>query len=140
MPPFGIGRVEALIRHVHPTGNLLLLRARSAEGASIATGIFPGFGYAAYFWGGASWRKTQPLRPNEALMWHAMRYWKERGASILDLGGMGRYKLQYGARVVHYPRMMRSCSALLPKLRDLAERAWQLRCDMIARLHRSAIV
>jgi Acetyltransferase (GNAT) domain len=136
VPPFGVGRVEALIRHVYPTGNLLLLRAKSRDAVPIATGIFPGFGGTAYFWGGASWRKTQYLRPNEALMWRAMCYWKQRGAQIFDMGGLGGYKLKYGSRIVHYPRVMRSCSIFLPALRHIAERTWQLRCDLIGRLQR----
>src|SRR5690606_37820563 len=33
-PPYGLERVESLIRHVHPSGDLLLLRARDPNGMS----------------------------------------------------------------------------------------------------------
>ena len=85
-PTYEIGRVKTLIKHVYPTGNLLLLRARSPDGQSIASAIFPGFNDMMIFWGGASWRKYQKYRPNEFLMWHAIKYWKARGIKTFNLG------------------------------------------------------
>jgi hypothetical protein len=120
VPTYSVERVRELIRRLGPTGHLLLLRARSPEGRSIATGIFPAFNGTAYFWGGASWRDGQILRPNEALFWHAMRYWRERGATTLDLGGAGDYKRKYGPREVWVPALRRSRLAGLPQLRMLA--------------------
>ena len=35
-----VERVRALIKHVYPTGTLLMLRARNAEGQCIATGLY----------------------------------------------------------------------------------------------------
>jgi hypothetical protein len=55
-PTYGVERVRELIRCIHPTGRLLLLRAVAPEGNGIATGIFPAMNGAAYFWGGASWQ------------------------------------------------------------------------------------
>jgi hypothetical protein len=49
VPTYGMGRVSALIRHLQPTGNLLL-RAIDAEGHGIATGIVPAMHDRAYFW------------------------------------------------------------------------------------------
>ncbi len=95
-PPYGIERIRSLIRHVEPTGNLLLVRARDPEGRSIATGVFPGFGRSAYFWMGASWRASQKLLPNEAIQWFAINYWRDRGAVTYDMGGGGDYKSKYG--------------------------------------------
>lgn len=92
VPPYGLDRVNALIRHLYPTGNLLLVRARSAEGTCIATGIFPGFRRVMYGWASASWRQYQHLSPNEAVQWYAMRYWKARGAVVYDMGGGGEWK------------------------------------------------
>ena len=73
VPTYGVERVRALIACLEPTGRLLLLRALSPDGRSIATGIFPAFNGTAYFWGGASLRADQILRPNEALFWYAMQ-------------------------------------------------------------------
>lgn len=96
-PTFPIGRVHALVRHLGPTGRLVLLRARTPNGEVAATGIFPGLeGRTAEYWGGASWRSHQPMLPNEALMWTAIRTWRDRGATRLNFGGGGTYKAKYG--------------------------------------------
>lgn len=107
-PTYTAECVRALIRHVQPSGELLLLRARRPDGKCIATGIFPGHGPLAYFWGGASWREDQILRPNEAIFWYAMRYWKRRGAHVLDMGGGGEYKRKYGGVEKTVPHLMQS--------------------------------
>ena len=88
-------------------------RARR-EGLPIATGIFPAFNGTAYFWGGASVREHQILRPNEAIFWHAMRYWRGRGMTALDLGGGGDYKRRYGPRELRLPLFRRSRFPGLP--------------------------
>src|SRR3546814_13152959 len=74
----------------------LLLRARAPGGESIATGIFAGFGRYSTFWGNGSVTDMLHLRPNQALHWYAMRYWKARGVHLHDWGGTGDYKKNYG--------------------------------------------
>lgn len=120
IPTYGIERVRALIRHILPTGMLLLLRARNPEGDCIATGIFLIKNDRMYFWGGPSWRKYHHLRPNEPLMWAAMQYGKAHGARILDLGGAGHYKKKYGGCPVAVPWLRISRFAIVPSLRDAA--------------------
>ena len=124
VPSYGADRVRALVRHLHPTGRLLLLRARDPAGRCIATGIYPGMNRVAQFWGNASFRSGQAWRPNEALHWHAMRYWKRRGADVFDWGGGGDYKRKYGCAPVLVPRFRGSRHALLGRLRDAAETAF----------------
>jgi CelD/BcsL family acetyltransferase involved in cellulose biosynthesis len=135
LPTYGRDRVEALIRHVGPSGNLLLLRARDPEGRCIATGIFPGLGSMMYFWGGASWREHQILRPNEAIFWHAMRYWAERGVTRFDMGGGGDYKAKYGGKPIMVPTLSRSRMPGLTLMRDVAERLYT--SERLRRLRRS---
>jgi CelD/BcsL family acetyltransferase involved in cellulose biosynthesis len=119
-PTYDVERVRGLIRAVHPSGNLLLLRALGPDGERLATGIFPGFNQTAYFWGGASRREGQILRPNEAIFWYAMRYWRDRGARVLDMGGGGDYKRKYGPVEYSVPWFRRSRIAALGKARDVA--------------------
>ncbi len=95
-PTYGIDRVKNLIDHYHGSGNLLLLQARNKENKIIATGIYTGINKFSYFWGNASLREYQNVRPNEALHWHAMRYWKKKGMRWHDWGGEGEYKKKYG--------------------------------------------
>ncbi len=42
VPPYPPSEVEAMVRHLHPTGRLLLLRARTPEGEPAATALAAG--------------------------------------------------------------------------------------------------
>ena len=122
VPTYDLERVRALVRNVEPSGNVLLLRARDPEGKCIATGIFPGFNKIAEFWGNASFRSSQILRPNEAIHWYVMRYWKRRGAEIYDWGGEGTYKEKYGCKAYKVPWFTKSRYQFISRLRDEAKK------------------
>jgi CelD/BcsL family acetyltransferase involved in cellulose biosynthesis len=134
VPTYGVDRVRALIRHLAPTGDLLLLRARDPEGTCIATAILPFHHRTMYFWGGASFRQHQILRPNEALIWHALRYARSRGITEFDFVGGNAYKAKYGAVDVPVPWARRSRSPLVAGLRDAAKEGFALKQRMAARL------
>jgi CelD/BcsL family acetyltransferase involved in cellulose biosynthesis len=109
VPPYDAERTRLLIKHLLPTGDLLLLRVRDPQGRSIATGIFLGMHDTAYFWGNASWRQDQHFCPNELLQWHVMRYWKRRGMTCYDLCGGGEgYKMKYGGEPIETFRFVKS--------------------------------
>lgn len=122
VPTYDVERVRALVRNLDPSGNVLLLRARDPEGKCIATGIFPGFNQIAEFWGNASFRSSQILRPNEAIHWYVMRYWKKRGVAIYDWGGEGTYKEKYGCVMHKVPWFTKSRYQIVSKLRDEAKK------------------
>jgi Acetyltransferase (GNAT) domain len=125
VPTYGVDRVRALIKHLEPAGKVLLLRARNAEKKCIATGIFPGFNRIAEFWGNASFRDTQILRPNELIHWYAMRYWKGRGAAVYDWGGGGSYKEKYGCVPHSVPWFVKSRHQFVSRLRHEAKKAFE---------------
>ena len=133
VPTYGIERVRQLIAHVHPTGHLLLLRARDPSGRCIATGIFPHMNGVMYFWGGASWRQHQVLRPNEAIQWHAMKFVKRRGIHTYDMGGGGEYKRKYGGREIEVPWFRMSKYRWIGNLRNLAQRSYGMRQRLMGR-------
>jgi predicted N-acyltransferase len=118
-PTYDLERVRALVKHLQPSGRLLLVRARSPEGKCIATGIFPALGRSMYFWGGASWREDQILRPNEAVFWFAIRYWKELGIEAFDMGGGGEYKRKYGGVEIEVPHLSWSRFRALKTMRGV---------------------
>jgi len=122
VPSYPIERVRSLIKNVEPTGRVLLVRARDSAGKCIATGIFPGFNKIAEFWGNASLRSSQILRPNEAIHWYAMRYWKRRGMEVYDWGGEGTYKEKYGCTPHRVPWFTKSRFAIISNLRDQAKK------------------
>jgi hypothetical protein len=119
IPTYGVARIRQLIRHLQPTGDLLLLRARDAEGRCVATGMFFGMNQHAYFWGNASWRSSHHLRPNEALHWYAMMHFKARGAMTYEMGGAG-YTEKYGAKPAEQLRFRKSKYRWIASARNLA--------------------
>lgn len=124
-PPYGVDRVRSLVETVGAE-NLLLLRALDSEGTSVATGIFPHAGAYACFWGGASWRRYQSLRPNEGLFWEAMKALKQEGVETFDLGGGGDYKRKYGGVRVERPFLRRArIPGMLRARNAAAEVAWR---------------
>lgn len=139
VPTYPLARVRALVRHLGGTGHLLLLRARGPDGGCVATGIYPAYHRVAEMWGNASWRAHQPLRPNEALHWYAMRYWQARGVTVFDWGGGGSYKEKYGGTGVHRPWLRKSRFGMLEVLRTGARRAVALRQRVLARASGRAV-
>lgn len=128
LPTYPLDRVDAMIRHLAPTGRLLLLRALLPTGEVAATGIFPGLpGGTAEYWMGGSWRAHQAKLPNEALMWTAIRTWRDRGAARFNFGGGGEYKAKYGGVPHSMPWVRRSRFAALEHGRRLALDCYQTR-------------
>jgi hypothetical protein len=123
-PTYGIDRVHKLIKHVHPSGDLLLARVRDPEGRSIATGIYPGFRGFSLFWANGSLRPYQIHRPNEALHWYAMRYFKQKGIPLHDWGGRATYKTKYGVETFSVVAFRKSRYNIIRYARDLAEKLY----------------
>ena len=134
VPTYDLERVRQLVRFLHPTGRLLLLRARDPEGHSIATGVFPSLNRTMTFWGGASWRAYQKMQPNEALIWHAMRYWKARGVEVFDMCGGGEYKRKYGGRRIVIPWARLSRFRIFSLARRAAAKAFWYRWKLLGYL------
>ena len=127
--------VQEMIEHLLPTGNLLMLRARRNDGLCIGTGLFPAFNDTMIFWGGASWRESQILRPNEPIMWYAMRYWKSRGIKKFDMLG-GMYKKKYGVYSIPVSRLIMGKYGMLIKLRNLAKKMVKSRQTILGHMKR----
>jgi hypothetical protein len=123
-PTYGPDRVQKLIDHVYPTGDLLLARVRDPDGHSIASGIYVGFGRFGLFWGNGSLRQHQILRPNEALHWHAMRHFKALGLPMYDWGGRADYKVKYGVVPFSLLAFRKSRFGAIQYARDMAEKIY----------------
>ena len=139
VPTYPIERVRSLIRHLEPTGRVLLLRARDPQGACIATGIYPGFNQFSEFWGNASFRSSQNLRPNELMHWYAMRYWKNRGVKTHDWGGEGKYKEKYGCVMYRVPWFTKSRYKFVARLRDEAKKMYERKQRLLGRWQREPV-
>jgi CelD/BcsL family acetyltransferase involved in cellulose biosynthesis len=105
-PTYGIDRVRGLIQVLQPSGQLLLLRVRSPDGASLGAFLSVGRSQTAIAWG-AAFDRNNRYHAIELLFWETMRRWRERGASSFDMGGSGDYKSKYGGvetPTVHFYR------------------------------------
>jgi hypothetical protein len=120
IPVYGKERVDRLIEALAPTGNIVRFRARNKEGVCVATGIFLFSNRVMFGWGLASWRHLSNVRPNEAIIWRAMRYWKQKGGEIFDFVGPGDYKKKYGASHSVQPLIRKSRSEMVSKMRNFA--------------------
>jgi len=96
--------------------------------------IFLAFNDTMFSWGAASWRKYQILRPNEALMWYAIKFGKARGLKKFDMGGGGDYKRKYGGQEISIPLFMQGKYRFLIPLRNAAQRAWRWRQQIRGKL------
>jgi hypothetical protein len=103
LPPQPFRFFENIQRHVLDTGQGFVATVRLKD-QPLAAGIFFSHGGQALYKYGASDYAAQQLRPNNLLMWAAMRHCATRGASALHLGrtslaneGLRRFKLGLGA-------------------------------------------
>lgn len=106
VPTYSVEKVKRLLRHLGNTGEVLCLRVFDPEENCIATSIFLGFHNKCFFWGGASFREGQHYRPNEYMIWTAIKYWRERGCTVFDMVGIRDYKRKFGSTEAHYARMV----------------------------------
>jgi hypothetical protein len=92
-----------------------------------------------YFWGGASWRHHQLLRPNEAIQWYAMKIGKQKGLRTYDMGGGGEYKRKYGGSEIEVPWFRKSKYPWIRYLREMAQDSHKVRQQCIGRINRFLI-
>jgi hypothetical protein len=122
VPTYSLDKVKKLLKHIGNTGMVLCLRVREPNGKSIATSIFLGFKGKCFFWGGASYREYQNYRPNEYMIWNAIKYWRDHGAKIFDMVGVRGYKLKFGSEKKEYINIFAAKYSFLISFRDFAEK------------------
>ncbi|NQV51345.1 MAG: GNAT family N-acetyltransferase [Candidatus Marinimicrobia bacterium] len=124
VPTYSLEKVKTLLRNFSASDNMLCLRVRNPKGESIATSIFLGFNKKFFFWGGASYRGSQFYRPNESMIWYAIRYWRARGFKVFDMVGVRDYKLKFGSEVKKYLSIKDARPRILLHFRNWAEKAY----------------
>lgn len=124
VPTYSLEKVKCLLRNLRQSGNVLCLRVRDPEGNCIATSIYPGYNGKFFFWGGASYRSGQHYRPNEYMLWTAIRYWREKGFTMFDMVGIRDYKRKFGSHEVYYAHISLARSKIIFWLRNAAKKAF----------------
>lgn len=121
VPTYGVEKVLDLFKSLN-NDQLLCLRVRDPEGKCIATTIFVGYNERFYFWGAASFREFQFYRPNEYMIWYAIKYFREKGYKYFDMYGERPYKNKFGPEKISYPCIMIAKYPILIKFRDIAKK------------------
>lgn len=121
VPTYSLEKVKCLLRHLAGKGKVLCLRVRDETGISIATSIFLGYNSKFFFWGGASYRSGQHYRPNEYMIWTAIKYWRDKGMQTFDMVGVRDYKRKFGSQEVSYAHISIPRFRLLLTMRDFAK-------------------
>ena len=112
LPPQPRRFFEKVFEHILSAGHGLVISARHGNGV-IASSIYFHFGKRAMFKYGASDSAFLYLRPNNLIMWEAIRWYRDHGFETLSLGrteldnpGLLRYKRSWGAdeRLIKYYR------------------------------------
>ncbi len=111
IPPQPWGFFQNLGRHLIAAGQGLIVTARY-DGRPVASAVFLHFGEHALYKFGASDSSAQQWRPNNLVLWEAIRYYAPREFRTLDFGrtslannGLRRFKCGFGAqerRLVYY--------------------------------------
>ena len=109
VPPQPFRFFENIARHVLVTGHGSVFTA-SHCGRVVAAAVFFHLGRQAIYKFGASDFSAQEQRPNNLLMWEAIRFCAERGCETLQFGrtslaneGLRRFKLGFGTRERQLP-------------------------------------
>jgi hypothetical protein len=103
LPPQPLSFFRSLCRHVI-SNDLGMVISASHDKKIIASAVFLHFGKHAIYKYGASDMAYQNLRPNNLIMWEALKNYGSRGFENVNLGrtepenhGLLRYKRQWGA-------------------------------------------
>jgi len=103
LPPQPLRFFENIGRHAIQPGHGWVILVEQA-GRPLAAAIFFHFGRQAFYKFGASDYAFQNLRPNNLLMWSAIKWYAAHGCTALHLGrtslaheGLRRFKLGFGA-------------------------------------------
>lgn len=113
VPSYSQDKILSFVKNLSINNRVLCLRVRNPEGCSIATSIFPGYNKKFIYWTGASLKHFQHYRPNEYMIYTAMKYWRDKGCTKFDMMGIRPYKKKFGSSEVHYPVF------IIPKYRIL---------------------
>ena len=121
VPTFSLKRIKLYLKHLKDSGMLYCYVVKDPEGRIIASVAFNGFKKKIFGWSTASHRKYLNYRPNEYMVWHALREFRDLGYEIFDYAGAAPYKYKWNPREVTYLRIIASKIPGLLAARNLAQ-------------------
>lgn len=100
---------------------VLSIKALDDKQNNIASSYYLGAGSMSFFASNASLTGALNYNANQALMWYAIKYWKEKGIKTLDFAGRSSYKENFGPTLKNTPTIV------------WAKHTWQYNLIMSAR-------
>jgi len=104
VPPQPFSFFLNLYEHVLQKGSGFIVTAEH-QGRAIAAGVFVHYGRAGLYKFGASEEGSLKLRPNDLVMWEAMKWYADRNYETFSMGrttpsneGLRRFKRSFGAQ------------------------------------------
>ena len=86
--------------------DVLCLKAKDDNDKPIATSVFFGLNGTCYYWAGASSTDGQHFRPNESMIWYAIKHFDKKGYKSFDMMGERDYKLKFSPEKVFYSKVI----------------------------------
>jgi hypothetical protein len=125
IPTYSKLRVSSLLATLRGGAiDFLCLNAISSDNKIIASSIFFGGNGIFYYWAGASYSKYQHYRPNESMIWYAIKYFIELGYHSFDMIGVRNYKLKFSPETIHYNKITATPYRFLTFLRNFSEKVF----------------
>lgn len=124
VPTYSLKKVKCMMRNLTDSENVLCQKVIDPDGICIATSIFLAYNDTFYFWGGASYRSGQHYRPNEYMLWSAIRFWREKGFKTFDMVGVRDYKRKFGSHEVEYAHMTFAKYKIIKTMRNFVKKAY----------------
>lgn len=121
VPTFSLHKIRSFVESLKNTDKLLCLSVKNPERKSIASLISVGYKDKFSGWSIGSLKEFQYYRPNEYLIWFAIKYWQERGMKAFDFAGERKYKLKWKPQKKEYLMITASKYPILLKMRDCAK-------------------
>ena len=127
VPTHSYARIKNMLSYISTSEiDLLCLQAKDNDSKSIASAIFFGLNGTCFYWAGASTTDGQQFRPNESMIWYAIKHFEEKGYKSFDLMGERDYKLKFSPNKTSYSRIVSANPKFLYKLYRLSYRAYLL--------------
>lgn len=100
------------------------IKALDENGNNIASSYYLAGGSYAFFQSNASYTAALQYNANQALMWHAIKHFKNEGYKVLDLAGRASYKENFGPILYNTPTTIWAKHAWLYKIVMFARKAY----------------
>ena len=137
---FSLERTRLAFRHLKQANALIAASVWLPDGKTmIASGMFAVEGKELLLWSWAHSTRYRWYRATELLTWSIMTRAMARGCETFDLMGLGDFKAKFGASLdCTKTRWVRSRSAAITRLRDMAGRAYVWQQKLRGKLQRRA--